>query len=665
MLVPLQGLALPAEVWERDVLPRRIGAYSPAWLDQLCAAGEVVWVGAGALGRRSGRVALYFRDDAAVLGPPPGARADAPSPPSARTTRSATRLAPGAVLLHRPARRRRGRPDRGAPGGAVGPRVGGRGDQRRVRAAALAAARRCAAVAQQARAERARRRRFGTRRARRAAADPGPLVADRAAVRARGDGDPAGRRRAQAELLLERYGIVTREHVLAEGIPGGFSSLYDSFAALETLGVCQRGYFVEGLGGAQFALPGRGRAAARAARRRRGARRSCSPRPIPAQPYGGVAELAASATARSPARQAGRATSCWPAPSRCSTSSAAARACRCSSTTTTRGSRAALEALAAAVARGRLRAPRDREGQRRAGGRLGLGGAAARARLPRRPAQADRRLTVTGVLAALATALALAGGPAAEDPAYLLARRFASACSRPAAGAHERRAQQRVARAFTDAGLTVTPRPVRGPRQGALAQRDRGAARAARLPVDRDGAQRHGAALARRGGQRVRDRHARRARPGAHRRHRPAATSGSSPPVPRSASTPGSPIISARARSSGHLDMRHRTSDLRWALALDEVGTSRTMWLRSPRDRRFERRVVTAASGTGLHVTWVADAAPATRTIGSSVSAGLTAAQLGVRDNPVRHTAQDVKRRLRAGVFPRVRRLVAKLVQAG
>ena len=74
-LVPLQGLALPAEVWERDVLPRRIGAYSAAWLDQLCASGEVVWVGAGALGRRSGKVALYFREDAAVLGPPPGARA--------------------------------------------------------------------------------------------------------------------------------------------------------------------------------------------------------------------------------------------------------------------------------------------------------------------------------------------------------------------------------------------------------------------------------------------------------------------------------------------------------------------------------------------------------------------------------------------------------------
>ena len=71
VLVPLQGLPLPLEVWERDVLPRRTGAYSPAWMDQLCASGEIVWVGAGALGRRSGRVALYFRDDAPLIGPPP------------------------------------------------------------------------------------------------------------------------------------------------------------------------------------------------------------------------------------------------------------------------------------------------------------------------------------------------------------------------------------------------------------------------------------------------------------------------------------------------------------------------------------------------------------------------------------------------------------------
>ncbi len=78
VLAPLQGLPLPPEVWEKDVLPRRLGAYSQYWLDELCAGGEVVWVGAGPLGGRSGRVALYFRDDAPLLGPPP-ARPERPA----------------------------------------------------------------------------------------------------------------------------------------------------------------------------------------------------------------------------------------------------------------------------------------------------------------------------------------------------------------------------------------------------------------------------------------------------------------------------------------------------------------------------------------------------------------------------------------------------------
>src|SRR5205814_1137260 len=63
-------------------------------------------------------------------------------------------------------------------------------------------------------------------------------------------------RRALAELLLERQGIVTRDGVRGEGIPGGYGAVYGELRALETLGVCRRGYFVEGLGGAQFAPPG-------------------------------------------------------------------------------------------------------------------------------------------------------------------------------------------------------------------------------------------------------------------------------------------------------------------------------------------------------------------------------------------------------------------------
>jgi ATP-dependent helicase Lhr and Lhr-like helicase len=97
--------------------------------------------------------------------------------------------------------------------------------------------------------------------------------------------DPSARRRALAELLLERYGILTRELVLSEGVPGGFSAIYPELSQLETLGIARRGYFVEGLGGAQFALPG-------AVERLRAQRAPEEAPPLvlaatdPAQPYG-------------------------------------------------------------------------------------------------------------------------------------------------------------------------------------------------------------------------------------------------------------------------------------------------------------------------------------------------------------------------------------------
>ncbi len=294
VLVPLQGIALPVDVWERDVLPRRTGAYSPSWLDQLCAAGELVWVGAGALGRRSGKVAIYFREDAALLGAPP-----APAAPEGGVHDALrARLAAGACFFTDLLTDVPGVPTEElvealwdlvwageATNDAWAP----------LRSPKLTAA---APWSQKARAD--RRRSFSARR--RAAA---PTVQGRWSLTESlfATDDPAGRRRAQAELLLERYGIVTREQVLAEGIPGGFSSLYDSFAALETIGVARRGYFIEGLGGAQFALPG-------AVERLRAQRDDDAAPPIvlaatdPAQPYGAVLKWP-KLESRSPARTAG------------------------------------------------------------------------------------------------------------------------------------------------------------------------------------------------------------------------------------------------------------------------------------------------------------------------------------------------------------------------
>ncbi len=244
-LVPLQGVALTPKTWERDVLPRRLGAYSPAWLDELCTSGELVWIGAGSLGRSDGKVALYFREDVRLAGPPPAnAKLDAPEGEIHDAIRE--RLAEGpcfwldlldldgtAEELHEAlwdlAWSGEVTNDGFAPLRA--PRL--RAAQRRERSG-----RRFAQPPRGGRRDRAR-----------------ALVADRAAVRGRAH-RPGPRLRALAELMLERHGIVTRETAIAEGIPGGFAAIYGELQNLELLGTARRGYFVEGLGGAQFALPG-------------------------------------------------------------------------------------------------------------------------------------------------------------------------------------------------------------------------------------------------------------------------------------------------------------------------------------------------------------------------------------------------------------------------
>ena len=251
VLVPLQGLALPADVWERDVLPRRLGAWSPSWIDQLTAGGELVWVGAGSIGRNSGRVALYFREDAALLGPP--SQRGAVDPPSGPVhDRIRERLSAGASFFTDLIAALEASPEelQEALWDLVWAGEVTNDAWAPLRAPRLTLAR--------ARADATRRRgsarRFSSRRMGQSAQVVGrwslaaPLFEPAAG--------PMEQRRALAELLLERYGIVTREQVLAEGIRGGFSLLYDSFAQLETLGTARRGYFIEGLGGAQFALPG-------------------------------------------------------------------------------------------------------------------------------------------------------------------------------------------------------------------------------------------------------------------------------------------------------------------------------------------------------------------------------------------------------------------------
>ncbi|MDX6426026.1 MAG: ATP-dependent helicase Lhr and Lhr-like helicase, partial [Gaiellaceae bacterium] len=231
-LVPLQALSLPVALWESEVLPRRVPGYRPEHLDALTASGEVVWVGAG-----PDRVALYFREDASVLGQVPAA----PRPEGEEHDK--LRAALDSALFFDELLAETGLEEAVALP-ALWDLVWA-GEVTNDAWTPLRASRRFGQPKQERRP-----RRFSRRRALGATATAGRW----SRIERLFAGAPD--RRALAELLLERQGIVTRDGVRGEGIPGGYGAVYAELRALETLGLCRRGYFVEGLGGAQFALGG-------------------------------------------------------------------------------------------------------------------------------------------------------------------------------------------------------------------------------------------------------------------------------------------------------------------------------------------------------------------------------------------------------------------------
>ena len=272
--MPLQGLALPVETWERDVLPRRTGAYSQSWLDSLCASGEVVWVGAGASGR-SGRVALYFREDAAAIGPPAARRRGAwwaPAPDSAEHELLRARLAQGPSLLHRPARRARCALQRRCArrcgiwcGLARSPTTPGRRCARHLaRGVAPTAVRARSPVATRAAERRALARARASpcggaaaharARTRSRAAGRSTDAVFRGAPRGRPARPSAGARSPSCCSSATASSPASRCSPRASRAASRCSTTRS--CNLETLGVCRRGYFIEGMGGAQFALPG-------------------------------------------------------------------------------------------------------------------------------------------------------------------------------------------------------------------------------------------------------------------------------------------------------------------------------------------------------------------------------------------------------------------------
>jgi ATP-dependent Lhr-like helicase len=240
----LQGTAIPASVLESDVLPARVAGYRPADLDALCAAGEVVWVGAGTLGANDGRIALYLRGDAPLLVPDPD---DAPEGELHMALREALHQR-GAVFwpdLLRAAETLDEKPVLAALWDLVWAGEVTNDTLNPVRATLGGAARRRST---RGRPRPGRLTRLGPP----AAAGRWSLVAPLLDPRP----TPTERAHARARAQLERHGVVTREAVLAEGAEGGFAAVYGVLKAMEETGAVRRGYFVAGLGAAQFALPG-------------------------------------------------------------------------------------------------------------------------------------------------------------------------------------------------------------------------------------------------------------------------------------------------------------------------------------------------------------------------------------------------------------------------
>ena len=257
-LEQLAGVPLPASAVESLVLPARVAGYSPALLDELTTAGELVWAGAGSLGGSDGWVAFAPAEAGDLLLPPPS------EPPGGEVHRALlAAFEGGQALFFRSLAQ------------LVTAQLTAATDEEVTRALwdlvwsghvtndtfapvrALLSPRSAGTHYRRPRAPRARYGRY------RGLVTPGlvtpaaaPLVSGRWSLLPAREGDPTRRAYAAAEALLDRHGVVTRGAVSAERLSGGFAGVYPVLKAAEESGRARRGYFVDGLGAAQFAMPG-------------------------------------------------------------------------------------------------------------------------------------------------------------------------------------------------------------------------------------------------------------------------------------------------------------------------------------------------------------------------------------------------------------------------
>jgi ATP-dependent Lhr-like helicase len=253
VLDQLAAVPLPASAVESLVLAPRVRDYSPAMLDELLASGEVVWSGAGSISASDGWIAFHPADTAPLT----LTAAAAIELTAAHNAILDTLAGGGAFFFRQLAQTGIGEAELKAAlweliwaGSVTGDTFapvramlgGGPGSRRR-----SSPAHRLGRGARPPRLSR-----YSVAHAQSRATDP--TVAGRWSALPPPEPDSTVRAHHQAEVLLNRHGVLTRGAVSAEAVPGGFAMLYKVLTTFEEAGRCQRGYFVESLGGAQFAV---------------------------------------------------------------------------------------------------------------------------------------------------------------------------------------------------------------------------------------------------------------------------------------------------------------------------------------------------------------------------------------------------------------------------
>ncbi|SFH56297.1 ATP-dependent helicase Lhr and Lhr-like helicase [Cryobacterium levicorallinum] len=249
----LEGARIPASAWETLILPARVSDYRPDMLDELTNAGEVLWAGGGTLAGNDGWVSLHLAETAQLTLPVP---IDVETTPLQQEI-LATLGSNGAYFFRQ-----------------LADAVGSQNDQELVHAlwdlvwAGLITNDTFAPVRsllsgghtahRPSRAVPRARLHRGRSMPRPSLASRGgpPTVSGRWSILPVADDSPTRRAHALGETLLERYGVVTRGAVMAESVIGGFSLVYRTLTGFEEMARCRRGYFIEGLGAAQFATGG-------------------------------------------------------------------------------------------------------------------------------------------------------------------------------------------------------------------------------------------------------------------------------------------------------------------------------------------------------------------------------------------------------------------------